>query len=54
MMDFHYATWGYRIEPTSSGCVVTEWNDDLRPESAVEISKQISAWTTARSETARP
>src|SRR5581483_11251812 len=33
MMDFHYSTWGYRIEPTDGGCRVTEWNTDLRPES---------------------
>ena len=29
---FHFSTWGYRIEPTATGCRVTEWNDDLRPE----------------------
>ncbi len=42
MMDFHYSTWGYRIEPTDTGCRVTEWSDDLRPESALEFSKQVS------------
>ena len=42
MMDFHYATWGYRIEPTEGGCRVTEWVEDLRPESVMELSKQIS------------
>ncbi|HVM10139.1 MAG TPA: SRPBCC family protein [Acidimicrobiales bacterium] len=42
MMDFHYSTWGYRIEPTDTGCRVTEWNENLLPESAVELSKQIS------------
>src|SRR6266540_3249916 len=42
MMDFHYATWGYRIEPTETGCRVTEWSEDLRPESALEFSKQVS------------
>jgi uncharacterized protein YndB with AHSA1/START domain len=42
MMDFHYSTWGYRIEPTEAGCRVTEWNEDLRPESALEFSKQVS------------
>jgi hypothetical protein len=42
MMDFHYATWGYRIEPTESGCQVTEWNEDLRPESVLEFSRQTS------------
>jgi len=42
MMEFHYSTWGYVIEPTDSGCRVTEWNEDLRPESALEFSKQVS------------
>jgi uncharacterized protein YndB with AHSA1/START domain len=42
MFDFHYSTWGYRIEPTASGSRVTEWSEDLRPESALEASKQIS------------
>ena len=42
MFDFHYSTWGYRIEPTEAGCRVTEWNEDLRPPSALELSKQIS------------
>jgi uncharacterized protein YndB with AHSA1/START domain len=42
MMDFHYSTWGYRIEPTETGSRVTEWSEDLRPESAMELSKQIS------------
>ena len=42
MFDFHYANWGYRIEPTDSGCRVTEWTDDFRPEAAIEPSKQIS------------
>jgi len=42
MMGFHYATWGYRIEPTETGSRVTEWNEDLRPESALELSKEIS------------
>ena len=42
MYDYHYSTWGYRIEPTPSGCRVTEWSEDLRPESAIELSQQIS------------
>ena len=42
MYDFHFSTWGYRIEPTESGCRVTEWTEDLRPESALEMSKQMS------------
>ena len=42
MFDFHYSTWGYRIEPTTTGCRVTEWSEDLRPESALELSKSLS------------
>jgi len=42
MNGFHYATWGYRIEPTATGSRVTEWNENLLPESALEMSKQIS------------
>ena len=42
MMDFHYSTWGYRIEPTSVGCRVTEWAEDLRPESVLELAQQMS------------
>jgi uncharacterized protein YndB with AHSA1/START domain len=42
MYDVHYSTWGYRIEPTASGCRVTEWSDDLRPDFAIELSTQIS------------
>jgi uncharacterized protein YndB with AHSA1/START domain len=42
MFDFHYATWGYRIEPTAGGSRVTEWNENLLPDSAMESAKQIS------------
>jgi uncharacterized protein YndB with AHSA1/START domain len=42
MMDFHYSTWGYRIEPLASGSRVTEWSEDLRPESVMEFSQQLS------------
>jgi uncharacterized protein YndB with AHSA1/START domain len=42
MMDFHYSTWGYRIESSETGCTVTEWNEDLRPDSVLEFSEQIS------------
>lgn len=42
MRDYHYSTWGYRIEPTVTGCRVTEWSEDLRPESAIEFSKKVS------------
>jgi uncharacterized protein YndB with AHSA1/START domain len=42
MMEFHYSTWGYRIEPTESGSRVTEWSEDLRPDSVMEFSQQVS------------
>lgn len=42
MFDFHYSTWGYRIEATETGSRVTEWSEDLRPESAMELSREIS------------
>jgi uncharacterized protein YndB with AHSA1/START domain len=42
MMDFHYSTWGYRIEPIAAGSRVTEWTEDLRPESVMEFSKKTS------------
>jgi uncharacterized protein YndB with AHSA1/START domain len=42
MMDFHFSTWGYRIEPVGTGSRVTEWSEDLRPESVMEFSQQVS------------
>jgi uncharacterized protein YndB with AHSA1/START domain len=42
MMDFHFSTWGYRIEVTEKGCTVTEWTEDLRPESVLEFSARTS------------
>ena len=42
MFDFHFSTWGYRIEPSGTGSTVTEWSEDLRPESAMEFSKKTS------------
>jgi len=45
MFDFHFSTWGYRIEPTESGSRVTEWTEDLRPESVLEMSSQMSGIT---------
>jgi uncharacterized protein YndB with AHSA1/START domain len=42
MMEFHFSTWGYLIEPTEGGSRVTEWSDDLRPESAMEYSRRLS------------
>jgi len=42
MRGFHYATWGYHIASADGGCRVTEWSDDLRPESALEFSRRTS------------
>jgi uncharacterized protein YndB with AHSA1/START domain len=42
MMDFHFSTWGYRIEPTERGCRVTEWSENLLPDAALERAVQIS------------
>ncbi len=42
MYDFHFSTWGYRIVPTETGCRVTEWSEDLRPEEALEMSAAMS------------
>jgi uncharacterized protein YndB with AHSA1/START domain len=45
MMDFHFSTWGYRIEPTETGSRVTEWTESLIPESAQEYAAQTSGIT---------
>lgn len=42
---FVFAKWGYTIESVDGGCVVTEYAQDLRPESALERSAQISGVT---------
>jgi uncharacterized protein YndB with AHSA1/START domain len=42
MNDFHFSTWGYRIEPTDGGCRVTEWTENLLPDAALEAAKQLS------------
>ena len=42
---FVFSKWGYTIEPADGGCVVTECCQDLRPESALERSAQISGVT---------
>ena len=42
MMTSTTRRWGYRIEPTATGCRVTEWSEDLRPDSALEFSKETS------------
>jgi uncharacterized protein YndB with AHSA1/START domain len=42
MSDFHFSTWGYRIEPTDNGCRVTEWTENLLPDSLMGAAAQIS------------
>jgi uncharacterized protein YndB with AHSA1/START domain len=42
MHEFHYSTWGYRLEPTGTGCLVTEWTEDLRPDEVLAYAEQIS------------
>jgi uncharacterized protein YndB with AHSA1/START domain len=42
LFDFHFSTWGYRFEPTETGCRVTEWSEDFRPENTLEYSQQLS------------
>ena len=42
---FVFAKWGYAIEPTDSGCVVTEYWQDLRPESSLKRSAEVSGVT---------
>jgi len=37
-----FSKWGYSIEPTNTGCRVTEYSQDLRPETALERSAQVS------------
>lgn len=43
--DFVFAKWGYEIEATHEGCVVTEHTQDLRPEEVLELSAEISGVT---------
>ena len=42
MFDFHYANWGYRIEPADGGSRVTEWTEDLRPDDIKPVATEIS------------
>ena len=39
---FVFSKWGYSIEPAGDGSIVTEYAQDLRPESALERSAQVS------------
>lgn len=45
MFDFHFSTWGYRIDEIAGGSRVTEWSEDLRPESVLEFSEKMSGVT---------
>ena len=40
--DLRFAKWGYRIEPTDAGCVVTETWDEGRPPEVIEFTTTIS------------
>jgi uncharacterized protein YndB with AHSA1/START domain len=40
--DFVFAKWGYAIEPTATGCLVTEYAQDLRPEASKARGESIS------------
>lgn len=40
--DFHFSKWAYIIEPTDTGCRVTETWDELRPPDIIEATKSIS------------
>lgn len=42
MNDYHFSTWGYRIGASDVGSRVTEWTENLLPESAMDTAKQIS------------
>jgi len=42
MNEFHFSTWGYRIEASGRGSRVTEWTESLLPDSALEMAKKIS------------
>lgn len=33
--NFHFASWAYDIEPTDTGCTVTESWDDYRPDEVI-------------------
>ncbi|WP_040492958.1 SRPBCC family protein [Ilumatobacter nonamiensis] len=39
---FRFSRWGYEIEPSDDGCVVTEFNLSFLPESFQAVSAEIS------------
>ena len=43
--DLRFAKWAYEIEPTETGCRVTEIWDDGRPDSIMELTASISGVT---------
>jgi uncharacterized protein YndB with AHSA1/START domain len=42
MNGFVFSKWGYTIEPTDTGCTVTEYSSNLIPEELREASSGIS------------
>ena len=40
--DFVFSSWGYVIEPTATGCRVTEYSQNLIPEEMRDASSAIS------------
>lgn len=40
--DLHFAKWGYRLEPTADGCLVTETWDEGRPPEVIPFTTEIS------------
>ena len=53
MMKFHYSTWGYRFEPTESGCRVTSGAMISGPSPSWNSADRPRASKIARSETVR-
>lgn len=44
-----FSKWGYTIEPSGDGCVVTELVQDLRPDEWLEMSAQVSGVSDRKS-----
>ncbi|MBX3314090.1 MAG: SRPBCC family protein [Actinobacteria bacterium] len=42
MFDFHFSTWGYRIEETDEGSRVTEWTEDFLPDEIRPAAAELS------------
>jgi uncharacterized protein YndB with AHSA1/START domain len=54
MMDFHYSTWGYRIEPTESRCRVPNGMRPCGPSPSWSSADRPLEWMTEPSETVGP